>query len=306
MYPVENYVFAKRVLESGQTVQINGLKDAIDSEEDRQLADLLIRGEEFQSFYGVPLRAKGKLLGVLEIFHRELLEVDEMWVDFLMAIADQAAIAISQANLFDDMQKANRALIIAYDETIEGWALALELRDNETQGHSQRVTDLVVELAKKMGVTGVDLVNLRRGAILHDIGKMGVPDRILHKPGRLDADEWEIMKQHPVYGYEMLSKIEFLKDALDIPLYHHERWNGKGYPEGLTGTNIPLAARIFAIVDVWDAVTNERPYHKAWSEDEALALIRAERGEHFDPDVVDAFLEILGHWIADPSVEIPS
>lgn len=294
-YSWDQLKFSSRVLSTGQPVTILDLRSEIESMPDFLLPEIFLEQEGFQTFYGVPLKEKGQLLGVLEIFHRERVEYDDTAMDFLLALADQVAIAIAQTRLFKEMQEANHALTVAYDETIEGWALALEMRDNETQGHSQRVTELVVELATSMGVDGTDLVNLKRGAVLHDIGKMGVPDRILHKPGKLSAEEWEIMKKHPVYGFQMLSNIDFLQDACDIPLYHHERWDGKGYPEGLKGADIPLSARIFAIVDVWDAVTNERPYHAAWSKEEALTHIRTQDGRHFDPEVVKNFLALVGH-----------
>jgi PAS domain S-box-containing protein/putative nucleotidyltransferase with HDIG domain len=292
-YSREQLKLSGQVLSTGQLVKILDLRKEINTLPDFLSPEILLDQEGFQTFYGIPLKEKGRILGILEIFHRERVEYDDTAMDFLLALADQAAIAIAQAKLFEDMSEANQALIVAYDETIEGWALALEMRDNETQGHSWRVTELVVELAKRMGVSGLDLDHLRRGAILHDIGKMGVPDRILHKPGKLDPEEWEIMKKHPEYGHEMLSNIDFLQDALDIPLYHHERWDGKGYPNGLKGNAIPLAARIFAIIDVWDAVTNDRPYHAAWSHEEALAYIYDQNGKHFDPDVVKNFLDIL-------------
>ena len=296
-YPWEQLKLSSRVLSTGQPVKIFDLKAEIDKIPDFPSSEILLDQEEFQTFYGIPLKAEGRMLGVLEIFLRERFEYDDTSMDFLLALADQAAIAISQAKLFDEMEEANQALIVAYDETIEGWAMALEMRDNETQGHSWRVTELVVELAKQMGVSGIDLDHLRRGAILHDIGKMGVPDRILHKPGKLSPDEWEIMKMHPVYGYQMLVNIDFLKDALDIPLYHHERWDGTGYPEGLKEMDIPLSARIFAIIDVWDAVTNDRPYHAAWSLEEALTYIRVQKGKHFDPEVVENFLALVNHVV---------
>ena len=294
-YSRDQLKLSGRVLSTAQPVKIFDLREEINKISDFPSPEILLDQEDFQTFYGVPLKEKGRLLGVLEIFHREKVEYDDTSMDFLLALADQVAIAISQAQLFEEMQEANQALTVAYDETIEGWALALEMRDNETQGHSQRVTELVVELAMSMGVEGTDLVNLKRGAVLHDIGKMGVPDRILHKPGKLDPEEWEIMKKHPEYGYQMLSNIDFLQDALDIPLYHHERWDGTGYPEGLKEMDIPLSARIFAIVDVWDAVTNDRPYHAAWSQEEALAHIRTQNGKHFDPDVVRNFLALVNY-----------
>jgi len=293
--PLTHLVFARKVVESGKPVKIADMRSYVEQEDiDPAIVKVLLEREKFESYYGVPLKSKGKLLGVLEVFHREVIEHDETWVDFLMALADQAAIALSQAQLFDEMQQANEALTVAYDDTIEGWALALELRDNETQGHSWRVTELAVELGKMMGISGEELVRFHRGAVLHDIGKMGVPDRILHKQGKLTAEEWEIMKKHPEYGYEMLSNIDFLHDSRDIVLYHHERWDGMGYPTGLKGEEIPLSARVFAIIDVWDAVTNDRPYHKAWSTERALQYVREERGKHFDPNVVDTFLKMVG------------
>ncbi len=290
----DQHPLARQVLETRQAVQLSNLQAMSLENGHVPVPYHPVEAEQFRTYYGVPLQAKGQTLGVLEVFHRQELQPDETWVNFLTAMADQGAIAISQANLFDGMQKANQALTVAYDATIEGWALALELRDNETQGHSRRVRDLALRLANFMGIRGEEeLGKFLRGAILHDIGKMGVPDRILHKPGNLNPDEWEIMKMHPVYAYDMLSQIEFLRDSLDIPLYHHERWDGSGYPEGLRGDQIPLSARIFAIVDVWDAVTNDRPYHQAWTQEEALAYLRSQNGLHFDPDVLRAFLQIL-------------
>jgi putative nucleotidyltransferase with HDIG domain len=181
----------------------------------------------------------------------------------------------------------------AYDTTIEGWAAALDLRDEETQGHSRRVTDLAVKLATRLGVSEADRVRIKRGALLHDIGKMGVPDAILSKPGPLDEAEWAVMKQHPSLAHQLLSGTPFLRDALDIPYGHHERWDGTGYPRGLAGESIPLAARIFAVVDVYDALSSDRPYRAAWPRDRVLAHLRAESGTHFDPTVVRAFLDLI-------------
>jgi HD-GYP domain-containing protein (c-di-GMP phosphodiesterase class II) len=192
------------------------------------------------------------------------------------------------------LQSSNTELKQAYDATIQGWAKALELRDEETKGHSERVVDLALQLAVKYGFEGKDLTNFRVGALLHDIGKMGIPDSILLKPGPLDSEEWEIMKTHPQLAYQLLCKISFLKDALDIPYAHHERWDGSGYPCGLIGTKIPLAARIFAVLDVWDALTSDRPYRNAWSEAEAKSYLIKNRGVLFDPDVVDSFFELIG------------
>jgi putative nucleotidyltransferase with HDIG domain len=180
----------------------------------------------------------------------------------------------------------------AYDATIEGWSRALELRDQETEGHTLRVADLTVRLAQAMGVKGKEIVHIRRGALLHDIGKMGVPDHILLKPGKLNDDEWETMKQHASYAFEMLRPIEFLRPALDISRCHHEKWDGTGYPRGLKGEQIPFSARIFAVIDVWDALNSDRPYREAWTEEKALEYITTSAGKHFDPQVVEAFLDL--------------
>ena len=251
--------------------------------------------EGFVAYYGVPLIAKGQVVGVLELFHREPLDPDPEWLDFLETLAGQAAIAIDNAELFDNLHRANVELTLAYETTLEGWARALELRDYETEGHSQRVTELTVRIARAMGLSEAQLVHVRRGALLHDIGKMGVPDSILLKPGKLTDEEWEIMRQHPVYAYEMLSPITYLKPALDIPYCHHEKWDGTGYPRGLKGERIPLPARIFAVVDVWDALLSDRPYRKAWSEEKVLEHIQEQAGKHFDPAVVETFLKLMGN-----------
>jgi putative nucleotidyltransferase with HDIG domain len=181
----------------------------------------------------------------------------------------------------------------AYEATLEGWARALDLRDRETEGHSQRVTDLTVRLARFMGVNDVDCDHIRRGALLHDIGKMGIPDAILYKPAPLSDDEWDIMRRHPDYARQLLEPISFLQPALDIPYCHHEKWDGSGYPRGLKGEQIPLAARIFAVVDVWDAVRSDRPYRPAWTDQDARDHLIALAGSHFDPSVVRVFLILL-------------
>jgi PAS domain S-box-containing protein/putative nucleotidyltransferase with HDIG domain len=247
--------------------------------------------EGFIAYYAIPLVAKGEVKGVLEIFHRTLLEPDPEWLDFLETLAGQAAIAIDNASLFTELQNSNRNLIQAYDATIAGWSRALELRDRETQGHTQRVTVMSTRLARSMGVSEAELVHMRRGAMLHDIGKMAIPDQILLKPGPLTEDEWTMMRKHPVFAYEMLASIPYLKQSIDIPYYHHERWDGAGYPNGLIGVQIPIAARIFAVVDVWDALTSDRPYRAAWTIEKALDYIRQQSENHFDPSVVKAFLK---------------
>jgi len=222
------------------------------------------------------------------------LKPDKEWLDFLATLAGQAAIAIDSAILFRDLQRSNVELTLAYDATIEGWSLALDLRDRETEGHTQRVVEMTVNLARFVGVNEMELVHIRRGALLHDMGKIAIPDNILHKTGPLTDEEWEIMHQHPQHAYQMLMPVKYLKPALDIPRYHHEKWDGTGYPIGLSGEQIPLAARTFAVVDVYDALTSQRPYRPAWSREEALEYIRSQASKHFDPMVVKAFFQIVG------------
>ena len=237
--------------------------------------------EGFSSYYAVPLEVQGQIQGVLEVFHREQLNPTEEWLDFLETLASQAAIAIDNSYLFTDLEKTNKELEQAYVSTLEGWARALDLRDNETAGHTERVTEMTVSLGSLMGLSSEELVYLQRGAILHDIGKMGVPDAVLLKPGKLDPDERSIMEQHPQYAYDMLSQIEFLRPSLDIPYCHHEKFDGTGYPRGLKGEDIPMGARIFCIVDVWDALTSDRPYRKAWTPQKTFDYICELSGTHF-------------------------
>jgi PAS domain S-box-containing protein/putative nucleotidyltransferase with HDIG domain len=253
----------------------------------------ILAGEDFKTYYGVPLVAKGRVKGVLEILHRSPLEPDQEWLEFLDALALQAAIAIDNSSLFNDLERSNMELSLAYDTTIEGWARALDYRDKETEGHSRRVTELTVRIAREMGIGEEELVNLRRGALLHDIGKMAIPDSILLKPGSLTDEEWKIMRQHPVYSYELLHPITYLRPALDIPYCHHEKWDGSGYPKGLKGDQIPLSARIFAVVDVWDALRSERPYRSAWTEEKAKEYILSVSGIQFDPEVVKKFMKVI-------------
>jgi putative nucleotidyltransferase with HDIG domain len=229
----------------------------------------------------------------LEVFHRASLQPYPEWLSFLNTLAGQAAIAIENATLFENLERSNHELSQAYDATIEGWSRALDLRDKETEGHTQRVTELTLKLARAMKVSESELAQIRRGALLHDIGKMGVPDNILLKADELTEEEWKKMRKHPEFAYEMLSSIRYLQPALDIPYCHHEKWDGTGYPRGLTSEEIPLAARLFAVVDVWDALTSDRPYRPAWSEQEALAYIREQSGKHFDPQAVQFFFKLI-------------
>ena len=254
----------------------------------------LIEKEHFTFYYGLPLKSKGKPIGILEMFHRTQKPVSKDWESFAETLSGQAAIAIDNALLFEELQQSNMEITRAYDTTLEGWAKALELRDHDTEGHSRRVTDLTIQLANMLGLPNKEIPHIRRGALLHDIGKMAIPDEILRKEDSLTDKEWEIIKKHPLYAKEMLESVQYLEEALDIPLYHHERWDGSGYPYGSSGEEIPLPARIFAVVDVWDALTSDRPYRPAWSEKRALDHIKKQSGKHFDPQVVKAFLSLNG------------
>jgi putative nucleotidyltransferase with HDIG domain len=254
--------------------------------------EMLVEHEGMVSYFCAPLLNKGIVDGVLEIYHRSTLKPDTEWLQFLETLAEQAAIAIGNSKLFNELQQSNAELARAYETTLEGWSKALDLRDQETEGHTQRVTELTIRLARAMGYPETDLIHVRRGALLHDIGKMGIPDSILLKPDKLSAEEWEVMRRHPLYAHDLLSPITHLHSALEIPYYHHEKWDGSGYPHGLQGEEIPLAARIFAVIDVWDALCSDRPYRKGWPKEKARDLIRNDAGSHFDPKVVAAFLEL--------------
>ncbi len=251
---------ARRVVSVGLPLHIANLTDALTG--DSRVA--LLRDKGLKAYHGIPLLADGKVKGVLECFHRNAVDTDAEWLEFAEILAAQAAIAIVNARLLDGLRRSNDNLRAAYDSTIEGWARALDLRDHETEGHSRRVMDMAIRLAEAMGMSQTDLVHMRRGALLHDIGKLGIPDAILRKPGELTEEESSIMRRHTDHAVEILSPIEFLVPALDIPRFHHERWDGTGYPSGLKGAQIPLAARIFAAVDVWDALGHDRPYRQAW------------------------------------------
>lgn len=251
-------------------------------------------GGRFAQVDAVPLLAGARTTGLLEVARRTPDADASDWVDFLSAVGSSVALAIEKTRLIDHLRRTNDELTQAYDRTLEGWVLALDLRDKETEGHTQRVTELTVKLASVMGFSGDELEHIRRGALLHDIGKIGIPDRILLKAGPLDPDERALMEKHPVYAYQMLAPISYLARALDIPYGHHERWDGTGYPRGLRGTDIPLPARLFAVVDVWDALTSDRPYRKAWTAERTLTHIREQAGSHFDPAVVETFCRLIG------------
>ena len=255
---------------------------------------------QLRSILCAPLKMKNDLIGVIYVDNRAHAGIfSESDLGLINAFADQAAVAIHNAQLFEDLKRtnfqleaANMELQIAYEATLDGWVRALDLRDKETEGHTQRVTVLTERLARAMGVEGDELVHVTRGALLHDIGKMAIPDGILLKPGQLTEEERKLIQKHPVYAYEMLSPIEFLRPALDIPYCHHEKWDGSGYPRGLRGEDIPFSARIFPVIDVWDALTSDRPYRKGMPQNVVFQHIQADSGKHFDPRVVNAFMEM--------------
>jgi len=233
---------------------------------------------------------KGHLARLVPVVRREL-------ADFETRRARDAA----ERALRDQELQSVLELTAAYEATLEGWARALDLRDRETEGHSRRVTDLTVRLARRMGISEAQCVPIRRGSLLHDIGKMGIPDSILRKPAPLTSEEWEVMRRHPTFARDLLAPIVYLGTALDIPYCHHEKWDGTGYPRGLKGEEIPLAARIFAVVDIWDAVRSQRSYSAAWPDDRALAHLSAITGTHLDPAVVAAFMDLLASLTPAPA-----
>jgi PAS domain S-box-containing protein len=278
---------ARRVIRERKIVAIEDLAGKV--QEVQGAAELVSAG--FSAYLGMPLIAKGLIKGVLEIFQNGPISLDQEQHTFLDMLAGQAAIAIDSAQLFENLQGSNIELMMAYDETIEGWSQAMDLRDRDTEGHSRRVTDMTVKLAAEFGCHPDELIHIRRGALLHDIGKLGVPDEILRKPGALTDEEWVTMRKHPQLAYDMLAPITYLHPAIDIPFCHHEKWDGSGYPRGLVGNQIPLAARIFTVVDVYDALTSDRPYRKAWTVEKALEHLKTESGKHFDPQVLALFLK---------------
>lgn len=254
---------------------------------------LFLREENFLNSEQVLFVNQTKVVGLLQVFTRREEPFSSEEHHILKVIGEQGAIAIENIRMVTDLRYSNQQLLLSYDHTLAGWAKALGVRDNETQGHSERVTELTIRLAKRIGIQGEELLHIRRGAILHDVGKMGIPDRILLKPGKLTDEEWELMRLHPVYAFQFLSPIPFLKPALDIPYCHHEWWNGRGYPRGLVGEQIPIAACIFSVIDVWDALTNDRPYRRAWPKEKVLDYLRELRGKQFDPAIVDSFIEMI-------------
>ena len=260
----------KKVQIERRIIQITQLTEQMVSDEFIKMW----KNEGFLAYIGVPLISKNRLVGVLGIFQRTKFHANPDWIDYLETIAGQAAIAIDNATLVMDLKSSTQQLLQAYDATIEGWSRAMDLRDKETEGHTLRVTDITLKLARKTGMSEEKLVHVKRGALLHDIGKLGIPDHILLKPGPLTEEEWIIMRTHPTSAYNLIAPIDYLKPAITIPYCHHEKWDGSGYPRGLKGEEIPLEARLFAVVDVWDALSSDRPYRAAWEREKVLAYIR--------------------------------
>lgn len=280
---------AGRVAADRRTLVVRDLAAADPGPETRWL-----RRGGFVSYAAAPLVAKGQVLGVLETYHRRPLEPTEEWLDFLQALSNQAAIGLDNTLLFENLQRAHDDLTLAYETTLEGWVRALDLRDHETEGHSQRVTLGTVDLAHALGLSDTEIVHVRRGALLHDIGKMGVPDSILLKPGPLTDEEWTVMRRHPDYARNFLNTIDYLRPAMDIPYCHHERFDGSGYPRGLKADSIPLVARAFAIVDIADALRSNRPYRSGWAEEQVHDHLRSLAGTHLDPELVPVYISLQG------------
>ncbi|MCC7118841.1 MAG: GAF domain-containing protein [Anaerolineales bacterium] len=278
----------KRVVQTGEAILTTNAQD-----DPRFGQQMSVTAYHLLSILCAPLKIKDDLIGVIYVdnrIHSGMFQQSDF--ELISAFSNQAAVAINNAQLFDDLQESNEELQIAYQATLEGWVRALDLRDKETEGHTKRVTALTQRLARSMGLDEDALIHITRGALLHDIGKMAIPDGILLKPGQLSDDERKLVEKHPVYAYEMLSPIKFLLPALDIPYAHHEKWDGSGYPRGLKGEAIPLAARIFSVVDVWDALVSDRPYRKGMDPAEIRRRIEESAGSHFDPQVAQAFLKL--------------
>ncbi len=243
----------------------------------------------------IPIIYESVVVGIIEIFNIIPDSNADTELHIFQAIVAQIAIASNNAKLYRELQLSNKDIQLAYDKTLEGWGKALQMREKETADHTHRVAELTMKLADAMGIPEEKKVHIWRGALLHDVGKLVIPDKILLKPGPLDDKEWEIMRKHPVYAYEWLNPIEYLLPALDIPYCHHEWWDGSGYPRGIAGDEIPLAARMFAVVDVYDALTSNRPYRKAWSHKKTIQYIKQQSGTHFDPNIVEVFMKLFSN-----------
>ena len=284
-----NISMAQKVIESRQIIRYNHSSLNTVTEAFRNFMVL----ENFYDYLGLPLVEDQQVLGVLEIFSQTPINTTLDWRLHLKFIRGLASNTIRRKLLAEKQKSTATELEIAYSETLEAWVRALEIRDQYTAGHTQRALDLTLRLATKMGIPDEMLVHITRGVLLHDIGKLAISDNILRKTGPLDSEEWASMREHPKFAYNLLKPIQYLRPALDIPYCHHEKWDGSGYPQGISGDAIPYPARIFSVVDVWDALTTDRPYRKAWPKDDALNYIRSKAGTEFDPKVVDEFVGLV-------------
>lgn len=266
-----------------------------------------IAGENFESMFAIPLIAKGQVRGVIEIYFRRPVESDPEWTHFLEILARQAAVAVEDARLFNEMQRSYTELTVAYDAAIEGWSKIIQLRQRESEDMLRRLIDLTVNLARRMGITQEQMANVYRGVLLHDIGKLAVPESILHKSGELTNEEWDLVHRHPVYAYDLLKNIPYLRASVSIPYCHQENWDGSGYPRGLQGEEIPLEARIFAVVNAWLKLQYDRPYARATSAEFATVYIKKQAGQEFDPQVVETFCKLLEELktVREPNVFDP-
>ena len=246
--------------------------------------------EGFKAYFAHPLIVKGKPIGVMELFIRHTFYPDQEWLKFFESLATQAAVAYDLYRTFNDLQKMKQNLANTYNATLETWSKSLELTNIESHGHNQRVTSQTLRLAKELGIEESELPNIERGALLHDIGKLGILDEILLKKGKLTDSDWHEIEKHPVIAKDLLSGVNLLKDAIEIPFSHHENWDGSGYPQGLKGEAIPLAARVFAVVETYDALLSDKPYRKAWTKDKTIDYLKEEKGKKFDPIIIDTFL----------------
>ena len=293
MTVIQNFVLVNREILDKQIV--HATLDQV-KERSKSLHRRMVE-QQVNDYWAAPLVSKGQIKGILEVFQQADQPRDEEWSAFLGMLAQQASIALDNSRNFEKLQRSNQDLIRAYDETLTGWINLLDLRDKDTEGHTVRVLDIMIKVAEAYGFQADEMANLRRGVILHDIGKIAVPDHILNKPGPLTEDEWEIMRRHPRMAYEMLMPIDYLRPSLDIPYYHHEKWDGSGYPQGLKGKAIPLSARIFAVIDTFDALVSYRAYREPVNPREAIEFIRAQAGIQFDPEVVERCMPLLMEYL---------
>jgi HD-GYP domain-containing protein (c-di-GMP phosphodiesterase class II) len=252
-----------------------------------------LAAENFVSYHVAPLIVGENPQGIIEVYSRRQQAPIPTWLDLFDVISRYVGLALHNQALFNSSKKLDANKQINFGGTLDAWMAAMLLRGGEMERHARRVTDMTLRLAKLIGISDDQLIHLVRGAMLHDIGKLALPDSILQKSEKLTQSEWELMRMHPEFAYRLLSPLPYLKPALPIPYSHHERWDGGGYPLGFIGTQIPLHARIFTVVDVWDALRSDRPYRKAWRDVDVYQYISDQSGKHFDPQVTCAFLDLI-------------